>query len=64
MKLKNVIVIYEAEKKGDPPTARKYRKVSSIDKLAKWLAEHKAGHWNYINVYDQKTKQFIERIYK
>ena len=63
MKLKTVIVIYPTEP-GEKPVARKYRRVSSLEKLAKWLAAHNAGHWQYMNTYNPKTKQFVERIYQ
>ena len=64
MKLKTVIVIYNPEKEGEKPTARKYRKVSNITKLCEWLAKHNAGHWSHLNIYDKTTKQFEERIYQ
>lgn len=64
MKYMNAIIFYPGDIPGEPLKARKYRKVQSLDKLFTWLKNNKAGHWEYANIYDHKTKAFIERVYQ
>lgn len=64
MKLKNVIVFYPPEPGEDKPKVRKYRRVQSLDKLAEWLKKDGAGNWEYANIYDSRTKEFVERVYQ
>ena len=39
----------------------KYRKVSNVSKF-KLFASEKYPNWKFLNVYDNKTKHFIETV--
>lgn len=60
MKLYNVIVFTDTNK--DSNEVRKYRKVNNISKLQEWLSKNYI-RWEYMNVYNHKTKEFIHRVY-
>jgi hypothetical protein len=43
--------------------AKKWRNVHGLNKFTKFLDE-KHPDWNYMNVYDRRTKQYLKRFYK
>jgi hypothetical protein len=65
MKYYNVIVFYDTKDDTKQMICRKYRNVQKVERLIWWLnKEPQSSNWDYMNVYDYKTKEFVERIYR
>jgi hypothetical protein len=47
---------------ASPVQPRKYRKVSNFRGLGVWL-NTRGFRWKYMNLYDQQTREYVERIY-
>lgn len=41
----------------------KYRNVSNVPKLLKWIEYNISNAWSYVNIYEKRSGNYIKRIY-